>query len=342
MPSSSSRIVSIVSPCYNEAESIEPLYARIAKVMAEESAYDFELILIDNCSTDGTVSAITALCRRDARVKLIVNARNFGHVRSPVHALMQARGNAAICLASDLEDPPELIPQMLRAWEGGSAVVAAVYEKSPDGWLMRFCRRFYYRVLGTVSESASIPGFTGFGLYDRRVIEILRRIGGPYPYVRGLVSELGLPIARVPFQKERRKFGFTKNSFLTLVEFALLGLTSSSRAPIRFATLLGGAMSMFGFFVAGTYLLAKLLFWSSFPLGQAPLLIGIFLFGSVQILIAGLIGEYVASLHQRAQNHPHVVELYRVNLPDDAAATDPAIGPSRPAVVGAIDEAPHA
>ncbi|TDU28346.1 dolichol-phosphate mannosyltransferase [Panacagrimonas perspica] len=322
------RLVSIVSGCFNEEQNVELLYERVGAVMASEAGYDFELILIDNGSTDSTAAKIMVLCARDPRVKLIVNARNFGPVRSPYHALMQARGDAAICLASDLEDPPELIPQLLREWEKGSAVVAAVYDRAPDGWLMRRCRQLYYLILEMVSESGAVPGFTGFGLYDRRVIELMRRVGGPYPYVRGLVSEIGLPMARVSFQKERRRFGFSKHTVLSLFEVALLGLISSSRAPIRFATLLGAAMSVFGFMVAGIYLLAKLAFWSSFPLGQAPLLIGIFLFGSVQILIAGLIGEYVASLHQRAQDHPHVVELYRVNFPEQASA-DPAIGPLR-------------
>lgn len=322
-------LISIVAGCFNEEQNVGLLYDRVCAVMAGEPRYEFELILIDNSSTDSTAAKILELCERDPRVKLIVNARNFGHVRSPYHALMQACGDAAICLASDLEDPPELFPQLLRAWERGSAIVATVYERSPDGWLLRRCRQIYYMVLQMVSESEAVAGFTGFGLYDRRVIELIRRVAGPHPYVRGLVSELGLPMTRVPFQKERRPHGFSKQSLLTLIEFALLGLTSMSRAPIRFATLLGATMSLFGFCVAFFYLIAKLMFWGSFPLGQAPLLIGIFLFGSVQILIAGLIGEYVASLHQRAQNYPHVVELYRVNFPE-ALSTDPAIGPSRP------------
>lgn len=321
-------LVSIVAGCYNEQDNVEPLYRRLCSVADSLKDYEFEFVLIDNRSTDATAARITRLCAMDPRVKLIANARNFGHVRSPFHALMQARGAVAICMASDLEDPPELIPDLLRAWEQGNSVVAAVYEQAPENWLIRRCRSVYYAVLEAVAESGSIQGFTGFGLYDRRVIELIRRVAGPYPYVRGLISQLGLPIKCIPFQKQRRRMGVTKNTVLSLVDLALLGLTSMSRAPVRFATLLGAALSAFGFSIALIYLLAKIVFWNSFPLGQAPVLIGIFLFGSVQILITGLIGEYVASLHQRSQAHPHVVELYRINF-EGPPSSDPAIGPSK-------------
>lgn len=323
------RLLSIVTGCYNEEHNVQPLYERlVAAIAALESHYDFELIFIDNHSKDATVANIAALCRTDRRVRLIVNARNFGHVRSPYHALMQARGEAVICMASDLQDPPELIPTLIQHWEQGAAVVAGVYDRPPDSGLLRMSRKLYYRFIATVSEVHPISSFTGFGLYSRRVVELLRQIGGPYPYVRGLVSQLGLPIKTVPFTKAQRRTGITKNNFFTLADLSILGLTSMSRAPIRLATLLGAVLSAAGFALAFIYLVAKLMFWMQFPLGQAPLLIGIFLFGSVQILIAGLIGEYVASLHQRAQNHPHVVELYRINFPEDSpsASTDPVFG----------------
>jgi glycosyltransferase involved in cell wall biosynthesis len=324
------KLISVVTGCYNEEGNVQPLYERICAAFASLDRYDFEIIYIDNCSSDATVAEITQLCARDPRVKLIVNARNFGHIRSPYHALLQARGDAAICMASDLQDPPELIPEFLKAWEEGAFVAAGVYERPPESGVFGMARRLYYRVMTTVSETPPIPAFTGFGLYDRRIIELLRRIGGPYPYVRGLVSELGLPIRTIAFKKHRRAAGITKNNFLTLVDMSLLGLTSMSRAPIRFATLIGAGMSLLGFLVALGYLVAKLVFWESFPLGQAPLLIGIFLFGSVQILVAGLIGEYIASLHQHAQNRPHVVELYRVNF-ESAEMPDPALGPRKQA-----------
>lgn len=321
-------LLSIVCGCYNEQDNVGPLYERVVAAVAGLTGYDFELILIDNHSTDATVERVMELCRRDPRVKLIVNSRNFGHVRSPYHALMQASGAAAICMASDLQDPPELIPQFVREWEQGAFVVAGVYKHARHHRGLDVLRRLYYRVMSTVSEAKPIEAFTGFGLYDRRVIELIRRIGGPYPYVRGLVSELGLPIRTVPFDKDKRVSGATKSSLLALIDLSLLGLTNMSRSPIRFATLLGACMSALGFLVAAIYLVLKLVYWNSFPIGQAPLLLGIFLFGSVQILIAGLIGEYIASLHQRAQNHPPVVELFRVNMPA-ARDSDPALGPER-------------
>lgn len=324
------RLLSVVSGCYNEQGNVRLVYDGVRAAFERLPAYDFELIFIDNQSSDATVAEITELCRQDARVKLIVNARNFGHVRSPYHALLQAAGEAAICMASDLQDPPELIPDFVKAWEEGASVAAGVYERPVDSGLLGLCRRVYYKVIGAVSETPPIPAFTGFGLYDRRVIELLRRTGGPYPFVRGLVSQLGLPIRTIVFQKQQRATGVTKNNLLTLLDLSILSVTSMSRAPIRFATLLGAVMSTLGFLVALGYLVAKLLFWYSFSMGQAPLLIGIFLFGSVQILIAGLIGEYVASLHQRAQNHPHVVELYRLNF-GATNVSDPALAPSRSA-----------
>jgi len=325
-------LISIVVPCYNEQDNVGPLHARICQATEGLLArYQFEIIFIDNKSEDATAQRIEALCRTDPQVRLIVNARNFGQVRSPAHALMQAQGVAVIGMAADLEDPPELIPELVEHWEQGASVVAAVYKRPPDtGWL-GWCRRLYYKIIQTVSEAKPIPAFTGFGLYDRRVIELIRRLGGPYPYIRGLVSELGLPIKTVPFDKAPRQFGVTKNNILTLLEISILGLTNMSRAPIRLATLAGAAMSFFGIVMAVLYLCAKLIFWNQFPMGQAPLLIGIFLFGSVQILFAGLIGEYIASLHQRAQDHPHVVELYRVNFPVAAGAVgDPVIAADRP------------
>lgn len=320
-------LISIVVPCFNEQDNVEPLHQRIRMATAElAERYDFEIIFIDNKSEDATALRIEKICRSDRSVRLIVNARNFGQVRSPAHALMQAGGAAVISIAADLEDPPELIPELIARWEQGASVVAAVYKQPAKfGWI-GLARRLYYKIIQAVSEAKPIAAFTGFGLYDRRVIELIRRLGGPYPYIRGLVSELGLPIQTVSFDKAPRKFGVTKNNLLSLLEISILGLTNMSRAPIRLATLTGAIMSALGAVIALAYLCAKLLFWNQFPLGQAPLLIGIFLFGSVQLLFAGLIGEYIAALHQRALNHPHVVELYRINFPvSSAEADDPVI-----------------
>lgn len=315
-------VLSLVTGSFNEEGNVDEWFERtLAASRPLTERYDLEIVWIDNASTDRTVDKVMAWCERDPRVKLIVNARNFGPVRSPFHGLMQASGVACIYLASDLQDVPELIPDFVERWESGFDVVAGVYKSSSDGFLIRRCRNVYYSILARVSDSDPvIRAFTGFGLYSRRVLEHMRRIGGPSPVARALVAEIGLPSATVAYDKPPRKYGATKNDFLRLVDQAVLSLTSMSKAPIRVATITGLALSALGFFIAAAYLVAKLLFWDSFPLGQAPLLIGIFLFSSVQILIMGLIGEYVAAIHQRLQRNPWVVEKTRVNFEEHGPA----------------------
>jgi glycosyltransferase involved in cell wall biosynthesis len=315
-------VLSLVTASFNEEGNVDEWFERtLAACRQLADRYDLEFIWIDNASTDRTVDKVTAWCARDSRVKLIVNARNFGPVRSPFHALMQASGVACVYLASDLQDLPELIPDFVDRWENGFDVVAGVYQGSSDGFLMRRCRNAYYSILTRVSDSDPvIRAFTGFGLYSRRVLEHMRRMGGPSPMVRALVAEIGLPSATIAYDKPPRKYGATKNDFLLLVDQAVLSLTSMSKAPIRIATITGLALSGLGFFIAAAYLVAKLLFWDSFPLGQAPLLIGIFLFSSVQVLIMGLVGEYIAAIHQRLQRNPWVVEKTRVNFDETTPA----------------------
>jgi len=311
-------VLSLVTGSFNEEGNVDEWFERTLAVCSKfTDRYDLEIVWIDNASADRTVDKVMAWCERDPRVKLIVNARNFGPVRSPFHALMQASGVACIYLASDLQDLPELIPEFVERWENGFDVVAGVYKSSSDGFVMRRCRNAYYSILARVSDSAPlIRAFTGFGLYSRRVLEHMRRMGGPSPMSRSLVAEIGLPSTTVAYDKPPRRYGATKNDVLMLIDQAVLSLTSMSKAPIRIATITGLALSGLGFFIALAYLVAKLLFWDSFPMGQAPLLIGIFLFSSVQILIMGLIGEYVAAIHQRLQRNPWVVEKTRVNFED--------------------------
>ena len=316
-------VLSLVTGSFNEEGNVDEWFERILAASRKFSdRYDLEIVWIDNASTDHTVDKVLAWCARDRRVKLIVNARNFGPIRSPFHALMQTSGVACIYLASDLQDLPELVPDFVERWEMGFDVVAGVYKSSSDGFLIRRCRNAYYSILARVSDSDPvIRAFTGFGLYSRRVVEHMRRIGGPSPVARAMVAEIGLPSTTVAYDKPPRKYGATKNDFLKLVDQAVLSLTSMSKAPIRVATVTGLALSALGFFIAAAYLVAKLVFWDSFPLGQAPLLIGIFLFSSVQILIMGLIGEYVAAIHQRLQRNPWVVEKSRVNFDEDGPSS---------------------
>ncbi len=313
-------VLSLVTGSFNEEGNVDEWFERtLAACRTLTERYELEIVWIDNASADGTVDKVKAWCARDTRVKLIVNARNFGPVRSPFHALMQTSGVACIYLASDLQDLPELIPDFVERWEQGFDVVAGVYKSSSDGFLISRCRSAYYSVLARVSDSAPvIRAFTGFGLYSRRLVEHMRRIGGPSPVVRALIAEIGLPSTTVAYDKPPRKYGATKNDFLVLVDQAVLALTSMSKAPIRVATIAGLTLSGLGFLIAAAYLVAKLLFWDSFPMGQAPLLIGIFLFSSVQILIMGLVGEYIAAIHQRLQRNPWVVEKARFNFEDDS------------------------
>lgn len=308
-------LLSVVTGSYNEEGNVDEWFERVLVSVAGIADLDVEVIWVDNASQDGTVAKVKAWCAKDARIRLIVNARNFGPIRSPFHGVMQAKGDAVVYLASDLQDPPELLSEFVQAWRDGAHVVAGVYKKTEDAWSMSIARKTFYAVMRAVSEAEAIKAFTGFGLYSRKVVELLRQTGGPMPYVRGLVAEFGLPWKSIPYDKPQRKHGVSKNNLLGLIDQAILGLTTMSRAPIRFATLLGMGMSCLGFSLALGYLVSKLVFWDSFPMGQAPLLIGIFLFASVQILIVGLIGEYVAAMHLRMQNKPWVIEFERVNFP---------------------------
>ena len=307
--------ISVVTPCFNEEENVDVLHERIAAVFARLPQYDWEHLFIDNASTDRTVEKVKALAAKEPRVKLIVNVRNFGHIRSPVHGLLEAQGDAVIGMASDLQDPPELITEFLRKWEEGYKVAVGVKtasRESPAMWLIRLT---YYKLIGRISEVQLIENYTGFGLYDREVLERVRETGDRYPYFRGLIPDLGYPIARIPFLQPNRYRGITKNNFFTLYDMAMLGITSHSKAPIRLATMAGFALSMLSLLLSFGFFVWKLLNWNRFELGLAPLLIGMFFFSSVQLFFIGLLGEYVAAIHTQVLKRPMVVEKERVNLP---------------------------
>lgn len=320
------KLISIVTPCFNEAGNVEELHDRLRKVRERMTGYRFEHIFIDNASTDDTVARIRNIIARDPAVRLIVNARNFGHIRSPYHAVLQAGGDAVICMASDLQDPPELIPEMIRLWEGGFRVVAGVKRESRESKMMWLFRSIYYRVARKMADVPLLEHFTGFGVYDRRVIDILRRLDDPYPYFRGLIAEIGFEVARIPYDQPLRVRGITSNNFYTLYDLAMLGITSHSKVPIRLATMAGFALSIISFLISMTYLILKLALWDRFQLGTAPLLIGMFFFGSVQIFFIGLLGEYIAAIHTQVMRRPLVVERERVNFDQDGEGQ----GASRP------------
>lgn len=306
--------ISVVSGCFNEEENVDELYEQVRTAIAQIPGCTYEHIFIDNASTDRTLARLRALARTDRNVKIIVNTRNFGHIRSPYHALLQARGDAVIGMASDLQDPPSLIPELVRRWREGYKVVMAVKPESDETWVMARIRRTYYNFLSRIANTKLVKNFTGFGLYDREVIETLRKIDDPYPYFRGLVADLGFEAATIEFRQPRRKRGISSNNFYTLYDMAMLGFTSYSKVPLRLATMVGFAMAISSFLIAVGYLVMKLLFWYRFTFGQAPLLIGIFFLASVQLLFIGVIGEYVGAIHTQVQHRPLVIEKERINF----------------------------
>ncbi|HUP56420.1 MAG TPA: glycosyltransferase family 2 protein, partial [Bdellovibrionota bacterium] len=306
------KLISIVTPCFNEEANVAELHRQTAEVMASLPHYDYEHIFVDNASKDRTVAILKELASRDRRVKVIVNARNFGHIRSPYHGLLQSSGEAVILLVADLQDPPGMIRDFLAKWEEGFKVVLGIKTTSQESALMFAIRKAYYDFINRVSEIELNKNNTGFGLYDRTIIEVLRRIDDPYPYFRGLICDIGFESAKIPYDQPRRKRGITKNNFYTLYDMAMLGITNHSKLPLRVATMLGFAMSMLCFSIAILYLLAKLIFWDQFALGTAPLLIGVFLFSSVQLFFIGIIGEYIGAIHTQVLKRPLVIEKERI------------------------------
>lgn len=307
------KLISIVTPVYNEQDNVFELCSRISKVMAS-SGYEYEHILIDNASSDDTLSNLRVIAAKDIRVKVIVNTRNFGYIRSSFHAMLQANGDAVVLIAADLQDPPEMIPQFLTKWEEGYRTVMATKPVSEEARIMFQLRRLYYHVVSRISEIPLVQNATGSGLYDRSVVDLLRKLDDPYPYFRGLVCEVGYKIATVPFHQPRRARGLSSQNFYSLYDMAMLGVTKHSKLPLRLITMFGFVTSIVSLAISIGYLSAKLLFWNSFNLGLAPILIGIFFFGGIQMMFLGVIGEYLGSIQTHVRNIPHVFELERINF----------------------------
>jgi dolichol-phosphate mannosyltransferase len=311
---SSKKLVSMISPCFNEEENVEELYRRACDVMAQLPQYDFEYVFIDNASTDRTVEKLKSIAARDPRVRVIVNMRNFGHLRSPYWGIIQTRGHVTVYFASDLQDPPEMVPQFLAAWEEGYKIVLAVKPVSQTNPVVHWMRKSYYRILDAISEVSLVKDATGFGLYDRSVLDLVREVDDPYPFLRGLICELGFPIKTIAFNQPRRQRGITKNNFYTLYDMAMLGIVSHSVVPIRLAAMFGFATGFLSILVALVFLILKLILWSRFPIGVAPIVIGMFFMFGVLLLFIGILGEYIASIHNYVRNRPVVVERERVNF----------------------------
>lgn len=308
------KLISIVAGCYNEESNIMELHQRVTQAMQAFQEYDYEILLIDNASTDCTVDVIRAIAAEDKHLKAIVNVRDFGHIRSPYYALLQAKGDAVIGMASDLEDPPELIPDFIRQWERGYKIVIGVRRMSAERGVMPLLRSGYYALITRISEIKLVRNFTGFGLYDRRVMDILREIDDPYPYFRGLICDLGFARAEIAFDKPVRKHGLSKGSFFVNLDSALLGIVNYSKMPLRVATLFGLSMSTLSFITGAYYLVRKLLQWEEFQLGIAPIAVGLFFCMGALFFLLGLLGEYIGLLVTHIVRRPMVVEKERINF----------------------------
>lgn len=307
-------LITVMTACYNEEENVRPLAEAVRAVFAKLPQYEYRHLFIDNCSEDGTAKILREMAAEDPNIQVIVNVRNFGHIRSPAHALLQAEGDAVISLVADFQDPPEMIPQFLEKWEAGAPLVLGQKEQAEESKLFFFVRRVYYATLSRVSEVKLLQNITGFGLYDRRVLEVLRQIDDPYPYIRGLICEIGIDVTLIQYKQPARRRGFTKNNLYTLYDMGMLGLTTHSKAFIRAAAIGGFFLSFLCLLVAACYLVIKLLLWNEFAAGMAPVVIGLFLMGAVQLFFIGLIGEYVAAMMTLVRKWPLVVERERYNL----------------------------
>ncbi len=309
------KTISVVTPCYNEEENVRPLYERIKSAFETlGNEYQYEHIYIDNASRDRTLDVLRELAAADPRVKVIVNARNFGHIRSPMHGFLQATGDAVVLMVSDLQDPPEMLIEMVRHWAAGMPLVLGIKSSSDESRVMYWVRGLYYRVIRRLSGMETLDQFTGFGLYDRSVVELMRAFDDPYPYFRGMIAEIGLPSLKIPYHQPSGTRGFTKNNFYSLFDTAILGITNFSKVPLRILTAFGFVCAVLSVLFSIGYLCYKLLYWDRFSVGVAPVAIGLFFFSSVQLIFIGVVGEYVGAIHTQVQKRPLVVERERINF----------------------------
>ena len=321
-------LLSILTPCYNEEGGIEACYEAVRAVMDGQLAdYDYEHVFIDNCSQDRTVDILRAIAARDKRVKVIVNARNFGPSRSSFHGTLETRGDATIPVFADLQTPPALIPEMVRLWREGAKMVVAVKRGSKEGVVLRAGRALYYSLIKKLSKVEQIPNFVGYGLYDRCVIDVLRGLNEPEPYFRGLVMEIGFKRAMIEYDQPARRTGKSSYNLFSLADYALIGLSSYSRAPLRLMTFLGFAAAMLSFLAGFVYLVIKLLFWYSLPVGVAPVLIAIFFLSSIQLFALGVVGEYIGLLLNYSRKFPLVIEGERINFDAPPQSVEPRVAP---------------
>lgn len=308
------QMISILIPTYNEVGNVVELSEAVKNEMKKLPSYAYEIVFIDNDSIDGTRQQIRKLCSEDRRVKAIFNAKNFGQNNSPYYGLTQTTGDCAILMCADFQDPVEMIPILVHEWEQGYKIVSAIKTTSRENKLMRLLRTCYYKLIKKFSQVEQIEHFTGFGLYDQAFIQVMRDLKDPTPFLRGIVAELGFKRKEVPYEQQRRRFGKTKNNLYTLYDLAMLSFTSYTKIGLRLATFLGFIISLVSIVVAAVYFILKVRHWNTFTMGTAPLLIGMFLLGAIQLIFLGLIGEYILSINMRIMDRPLVIEEERINF----------------------------
>ena len=317
------KLISVVIPTYNEEANVGPMVETLTGIFEEElPQYEYEILFIDNHSTDGTRAILRGICAENRRVKAIFNARNFGQLRSPVHGLKQAYGDCVVRLNADFQDPPSLIPTLVREWEKGTKIVIGVKNKTEEGRFMAFLRKQYYKILRKITDIGHIENFTGFGLYDKAFVDVVRSIHDPLPYLRGMIAELGYDYVTVPYDRPKRRAGKSKNNFYSLYDVGMVGITSYSKVVLRLATFAGFGVGAVSILIGIIYLILKLVFWDRFRAGMAPMLIGMFFLGAAQLVFIGLLGEYILSINARVLDRPLVVEEERINFEDNTPVNE--------------------
>ena len=310
--------ISVLIPCYNEAENVGPISRAVTEILEKElPQYDYELVFIDNDSTDGTRDIIRGLCADNPRIKAILNAWNFGQFNSPYYGMLQVTGDCVIEMVADFQDPVEMIPKYIHEWEKGYKIVIGIKTSSKENRLMYWLRSCYYKTIKKLSDVEQIEHFTGSGLYDREFIEVLRNLDDPTPFLRGIVAELGYRRKEIPYEQPRRRAGKTHNNFYRLYDAAMLSVTSYTKAGLRLATIFGSICAVVSMLIAMVYLVMKLIWWDRFPAGMAPMLIGMLFLGSVQLFFIGFLGEYIMSINQRVMKRPLVIEEERINFNEE-------------------------
>lgn len=309
--------ISILIPCYNEEENVVPMSGAINKLFENElKKYDHELLFIDNNSSDKTRIFLREICKQNIHIKAIFNAKNFGQFNSPYYGMLQTTGDCTIVMCCDFQDPVELIPEFVKTWEDGYKIVCGIKTTSKENRIMRFLRTCYYKIIKKMSDVEQIEHFTGFGLYDKSFIQVLRNLDDTTPFLRGIVAELGYKRKDIPYEQQRRRAGKTHNNWYTLYDAAMLSFTSYTKVGLRIATILGFVMAAISMGIAFIYLILKLVYWDRFVAGMAPILIAVLVLGSIQLFFIGFMGEYVLSINKRVMKRPLVVEEERINFDD--------------------------